>query len=132
MPGRGEMVDVVVDEIGRRQAQALAARGAVEGGRDAQLHAFRPDGVVIVVAVDAERVVPHRKPCRVGVVGRRRHLARHVAAEHPDFRAQLADDEFELDDRLLGGAHRDDRRRGHPLFEAAEIICRNDGHVPNQ
>jgi hypothetical protein len=34
MAGRGEMADVVVGEIGRRQAQALVAAGAVEGRRD--------------------------------------------------------------------------------------------------
>ena len=99
----------------------------MEGGCDAQFDAFRPDRVVIVLAVEAKHVVPHRKTRRVGVVGRRRrHLARHVAAEHADLRSQLLGDEFELGDRLVGRVHRDDCRRGQPVAEAAEIIGRND------
>ena len=35
-----------IGEIGRRQAQALIAAGAVEGRRNAQFHAFRPERVV--------------------------------------------------------------------------------------
>src|SRR6516225_3948843 len=60
MTGGSEMADMVVGKVGRRQAQALAARGAVEGGCDAQFHTFRPDRVVVVLAVEAEHVVPHR------------------------------------------------------------------------
>ncbi len=127
MAGGGEMADVVVREIGRRQTQALTARGAVEGRCDAQFDAFRPDRVVVVVAVDAEHVVPHRKARGVGVVGGgRRHFARHVAAEHADLRAQLLGGKFELGDRFVGGVHRDDRRRRQPVAEAAEIIGRDD------
>ena len=36
MASSGEVADVVVGEIGRRQAHALATRGAVEGRRDAE------------------------------------------------------------------------------------------------
>jgi hypothetical protein len=53
-------------------------------------------------------------------------LARHVASEHADLRTQLLGDEFELGDRLVRGVHRDDRGRGQPVAEAAEIISRND------
>src|SRR6516164_2807070 len=61
MPGRGEMADVIVDKVGRRQTQPLAAAAAVKGRSDTELDAFRPDRVVVVGAVDAEHVVPHRK-----------------------------------------------------------------------
>src|SRR5271169_5376515 len=50
MAGGGEMAEVVVGEIGRRQAQALIAAGAVEGRCYAQFDAFRPDRVVIILA----------------------------------------------------------------------------------
>ena len=127
MPGGGEVADVVVAEIGRRQAQALVAGGAVEGGCYAQFDAFRPDRIVVVFAVEAEHVVPHGKARAVGVVGGGgRHLAGHVAAEHADLRAQLPGDEFQFGDRLVGGVHRDDRRRGQPVAELGEIIGRDD------
>jgi len=44
----------------------------------------------------------------------------------PTFEPNLLGDEFELLDRLVGGVHRDDCRRGQPVAEAAEIIGRND------
>jgi hypothetical protein len=41
--GGGEMADVIVDKVGRRQAQSLAAAAAVESGRNADIEAFLPD-----------------------------------------------------------------------------------------
>src|SRR6516162_1545841 len=62
MTGGREVADVVVDKVGRRQAQSLAATAAVKGRGNAELDAFRPDRVVVIEAVDAEHVVPHREP----------------------------------------------------------------------
>src|SRR5208282_5632424 len=53
MAGSGEMADMIVGEIGRRQPQALVTTGTVEGRRDAQLDAFRPDRIIIIFAVEA-------------------------------------------------------------------------------
>src|SRR6185312_7111143 len=61
MAGGGEMADVVVDEVGRAVPEALAAGTRMEGGRDPNLQALRPDRVVIVRAIDAEDVVPDRE-----------------------------------------------------------------------
>ena len=90
--GVGEMADMVVDEVGRRVAQPLAAGARMEGRRDAELDAFRPDRVVIVEAVDAEHVVPHREAAATpaSLACGRRDLARHAAAEHADLRARAA------------------------------------------
>ena len=44
----------------------------------------------------------------------------------PTFDPSCLVDEFELGDRLVGGVHRDDRRRRQPVAETAEIIGRND------
>ena len=116
------MADMVVDEVRRRIAQPLAAGARMEGRRDAELDAFRPDRVVIVLAVDRQHVVMHG-----GVAGRLGHeRARHAAAEHADLRAELLGDEFEFGDRLLGVVHRDDRGRGQPVAEPVEIIGRDD------
>src|SRR6516164_11595223 len=81
MPGRGEMADVIIGELGRRQPETLVAGGAVERGCCAQLDAFPPDRVVIVLAVEAEDA--HRKARGVGVVGRG---CRHLQAMLPNMR----------------------------------------------
>src|SRR4029453_2259413 len=54
----GEVPDVVVAEVRRRVAQENGARPVVEAGRDLELAALLPHGIVVVVAVDADHVVP--------------------------------------------------------------------------
>src|SRR4029079_12301979 len=54
----GEVSDVVVAEVRRRVAQQDRARAVVEARRDAQLAALRPDRIVVVNAIDRDRVVP--------------------------------------------------------------------------
>ena len=44
MTGGGEMADVIVDKVCRRQAQSLAATAAVEGRRNAELERFAETG----------------------------------------------------------------------------------------
>ena len=56
--GGGEVAQVVVDVVLRRHPAAPAVPDAVERGRHAELHAARPQRVVVVEAVVAERVDP--------------------------------------------------------------------------
>ena len=127
MAGIGEMADVVIGEVGRRIAQRLVAAGAVEGRRDANLAALRPDRIVIVEAVDAEDLVPDSKARRVRIIGRDRwNPPRHGAPEHADLGAELLRHEFQFGDRLVRRVHRDDRGRGHAVAEILEIAGRDD------
>src|SRR5581483_5419064 len=57
--GAREMPDMIVGEIRRRHPETRAAAGAVEGRRQAQLHALGPYRIVIVCAVEAEHVIQH-------------------------------------------------------------------------
>src|SRR5207302_9374198 len=59
MAGGGEMADMIEGEVARVVAQAEAAAAGVEGRGDAELAAFLPDHVVVVIAVEAELVVEH-------------------------------------------------------------------------
>src|SRR5438552_2071002 len=54
--GGGEMADMVEGKVRRVVAQAKTAPAGVKGRRDAELAAFPPDLVVVVVAVEAELV----------------------------------------------------------------------------
>src|SRR5438105_9267842 len=127
MAGIGEMADVVEGEIARRITQAEAAAAGVEGRRNFEFLAFPPDRVVVVVAVDPELVEMYGEFGDVGVEALGgRQWALDAAAEHADLGAELPGDEFELLDRLLGGVHRDHRRRRQAVAEIAEIISRDD------
>ena len=121
------MADMVEGEVARPVAQAEAAAAGMEGRRDPEFQAFAPDRVVIVVAVEAELVVMRREAGDFGVdaLGPGQWPP-DPAAEHADLGAELFGDEFELLDRLLGGVHRDHRRRGQAVAEVAEIIGRDD------
>ena len=120
--GGGEVTDMVVGEVGRRQAQALASEAGVEGGRDAQLDALGPELVVVVRAVEPERIVPGGESRHLGILrADRLHGARHEAAEHRDLEAQLRG-VLQLLDGFVGGVHGDDRGRRHPIGEVAEAV----------
>ena len=125
--GGGEMTDMVVDEVGRRQPQALVAARAVEGRSDTELLALRPDRIVVVIAVQRQDVVPNGETPRIGV-GRRHgsDAPRHTAAEHPHLRPQLLRHVFKLGDRLVGRVHGNDRGRGHPVAQIAEVFGGDD------
>src|SRR6266567_5965222 len=58
MAGGGEMADVVIAEIGRGVAQEDRPRAVVEARRDLELSALGPHGIIVVVAVDPDHVVP--------------------------------------------------------------------------
>src|SRR6266852_5451854 len=59
LAGGAEMADMVVDEIRGRRAESQTRGCGMEGRIDLQFDAFRPYGVVIAGAVDAERVGPN-------------------------------------------------------------------------
>src|SRR5271169_1445072 len=102
MAGIGKMADMVEGEIARRIAHAIAAPAGMKGRGDAELAAFLPERVVIMVAVDAELVegLGMAGDFRIGPACGRQ-LPAHPAAEHADLAAELFGDEFELGDRLL-------------------------------
>src|SRR5947207_5001669 len=100
---------------------------AMEGWRDPELQALRPDRVIIIFAIEPDHVVPNRNAGGLAL-----HLAGrfdrpvHQAPEHRDLVAELLDGIVKLLDRLLGGVHGDDRGRGHAVAEIAEIFGRHD------
>src|SRR6266852_271598 len=59
LAGGAEMADMVVDEIRGRRAESQTRGCGMESRVDFQFDAFRPYGVVIAWAVDAERVGPN-------------------------------------------------------------------------
>src|SRR5712664_4365312 len=117
--GGREMPDVVVDEVGWRQPQALIAARAVEGRGDAELLALRPDRIVVVVTVESQHVVPDRETRRIWIGRRdRRNAPRHAAAEHAHLRPELPRDEFKLRDGLRSEEHTSE------LQSRSDLVCR--------
>ena len=121
--GGGEVADVVVREVRRRQPQPLAAHPGVEGRRDAVLRARLPERIVVVRAVEAERVVPDGEARSLGGgAGGACHRPRHQAAEHRDLEAELARAVLELGDRLLRRVGGDAGGRRDAVAEVAEVL----------
>src|SRR5262249_9939709 len=54
--GVGEMTDVIEGEVRRAVAFAVGAAAGMEGRRDAELAAFLPERVVVVLAVETELI----------------------------------------------------------------------------
>src|SRR2546430_11288713 len=54
--GRGEVTDVIEGEVGRAVALAIGAAAGMEGRRDAELAAFLPHRIVVVVAVESQLI----------------------------------------------------------------------------
>jgi len=99
----------------------------VKGRRDTELRARRPHGIVVVLAVQAERVVPGGEAGRLGVRGGDRlHRPRDQAAEHRDLQPELTGAVRELVDGLLGRVHGDDGGRRDPVGKVAEGFGRED------
>src|SRR5439155_1295949 len=108
-------------------AEPLPARARVEGRRDAELRAPRPERVVIVLAVEAERVVPRDEAGGLGVGdGDRVHRARDQAAEHRDLEAELTRAVLELRDGFLGRVHGDAGGGRDPVGEVMEGVGGED------
>src|SRR3989441_5120232 len=115
----------VVAEVRGRVAEEDRARAVVEARRDAELAALGPHGIVIVVAVDADHVVPLDELRGVGMLfGEGRDRAAHEAADHHDLVAELPRRELQLLDGLLRRVHRDNRRGDDAVLEPAELVGR--------
>src|SRR5947207_2273246 len=103
LAGGGEVADVVVAEVRRRVAQQDRARAVVEARRDAQLPQLLPDGLVVMLAVDGDRVVPLNELRGLGVLlDEGGDGSANEAAHHDDPQAELLRCELELLDRFLG------------------------------
>ena len=127
MAGGGEMADMVEGEVAGRVAQAEAAAAGMEGGRHAEFAAFLPDGVVVVIAVDAEVFVGRGETAERGIeILGHRHPARDAAAEHADLGAELLGHEVEFGDGFVRREHRDHRRRCQPVAELGEVFRGDD------
>ena len=121
------MTDVVVGEVDSGIPEALPARARVEGRRDPELHALLPERIVVVGAVEADRVVPDREARDIALaVGDRRHRPRDRAGEHRDLGAELTHAELELLDRLVRCVTRDGRGRRHAVAKLAEVVGGHD------
>ena len=118
-----EVPDVVVDGVGDRVVERRPFAGGVEARYDAEVATLRPHRVVVVLAVDAERVGPPRETgdlWRTLDQGFDRPL--HVARQHHRLEAAFGDGVVELVDRLRGREHRDDRHRGHPVGMTHPVV----------
>ena len=125
--GGGEVADVVVGEVRWRQARALPAEAGVKRRRDAELRALRPERIVVVLAVEAERVVPGDEGGGLGVRGGDRvHRPLDHAAEHRHLEAELLGAVRQLLDSLIGRVHGDDGSRCDAVGEVAEIVGGED------
>src|SRR2546422_7258035 len=123
--GRGEVADVVEAEVRGRVAQQDRARAVVERGRELQLAALLPHGIVVVVAVDPDDVEPLGELRGLGLLlGHRGHGPAHEAADHDDLEAELGGRELQLFDRLLRRVHRDDRGRDDAIGVRLELLGR--------
>ena len=97
----GEVAEVVVDVVLRRHPAPPPVADAVERRHHAELDAARPQRVVVVEAVVAERVDPRRRRA----VGSNR--ARHRPAHHHRLEPEGADGVVELGHRLVRAERRD-------------------------
>ena len=88
--------------------------------RDLQFHALRPQRVIVVEPVHAERVEP--EGCGYGTVGVRLDGAAHHALHHHRLQAQLVDRELELFDRFIGRVHGDGGHGHYAVLMSTEGI----------
>ena len=122
LAGLGEMPDVVIDEVRHRAAHPDARRRGMEARGNADLQALGPDRIVVVGAVDPQRVVPDGIAAGRGRFARHHgHRAAEQTRQHGDLEA-AALDEFQFFDRLVRGEHRHDRGRGQPVFQARKLV----------
>src|SRR5216683_3640600 len=99
----------------------------MEGRIDLQFDAFRPYGVVIAWAIDAERVGPDRVAVERSFFLRGLYRAAHQAAQHHRLESEGLDRELEFLDRFFGRMHRDNAGRRDTVLELAEEV--RDEHV---
>jgi hypothetical protein len=107
----------------KNSALAIASPAEAKAGRDVQLAALRPHRIVVVLAVDADHVVPLDELGRLGMLlDERGNRTADEAAHHDDAVAELLRGELQLLDRFLGRIHRDDRRGDDAVAVRAELL----------
>src|SRR5260370_33250248 len=92
----------------------------MEGRIDLQFDAFRPYGVVIAWAVDAERVGPDRIAVERSFFLRGLYRAAHKAAQHHRLESECLDRKLGFLDRFFRRMHRDNAGRPDAVLELAE------------
>ena len=118
-----KMSDVVIHIIRDGSPTAPAHGRRVKGRRDLQFHTTRPDRVVIIRAVQTERIQPK------GVLGHlrggpfdHRNGTLDMPGHHYGLEPEFAHHKLKLFNRLLRGVHGNGGRRGHPAGILAEIL----------
>ena len=123
--GRGEVPDLVVEVIGDRLPVAEADARRMRGERHAELDGPGPERVVVVGAVEAERVDPTarepRRDLEVVAAGALAQRPPDVAGHEADLGAQTLG-VLEPGDRLFGGVGGDDRGHGEPVAVGAVLL----------
>src|SRR5260370_27166177 len=92
----------------------------MESRVDFQFDAFRPYGVVIAWAVDAERVGPDRVAVERSFFLRGLYRAAHQAAQHHRLESEGLDRKLEFLGRFFRRMHRDNAGRRDTVLELAE------------
>src|SRR5216684_8293027 len=99
----------------------------MEGRIDLQFDAFRPYGVVIAWAVDAERVGPDSVAVERSFFLRGLYRAAHEATQHHRLEPERLDRKLKFLDRFFRRMHRDNAGRRDTVLELAEEV--RDEHV---
>src|SRR5262249_11427083 len=121
--GGREMTDVVVGKIAGRRTISETSRSAVKRWCNSELHAFGPQRVVIIRAVDAECVYPTCpsqcfRRLSLGVGNR----TAYWMTQHRNFQPKAFHNILEFFDCLLRRVHRDDRGGNDAIRELAILI----------
>jgi len=110
------MADVVVHVVRNRPAGAPPDTRRMKGGDKAELETSRPDGIVVVLAVEAVGVQPER---RVGRAGKfpldRADGSLYMAGHHDRLERELARHEVHLGDGFFRRVGRDHGDWGHSI-----------------
>ena len=106
---------MVEREVGHRPAAPPAPAPRVERRRGAKLHALGPERVVVVVAVDAQRVEAAVVRRGSGALPRQLGHRTQNVPQRDDLQAKVLDGVLGLGDRLLGRVRGHYRRRRHAV-----------------
>ena len=121
--GRREEAEMV-EHVVRGRAVAVPADGAgVGGGRDAEVEAALPEGIVVVERIESEAVDPGRLERNLAAeLLDRSDGPAHEARDQRCLEAELLHGVLELVDRLLRRLHRDHGDRREPSLGALEDV----------
>src|SRR5262249_34112854 len=93
----GEMADMGVNEIRRRQPETRAPRAGMKRRCDVEFEALCPHRVVIILAVEADDVLPYGEPLRLALdITGRGDRPVHQGAQHCNLVAELFDGKLQL------------------------------------